>query len=84
MRSEEDALAAAMSKSSNVDVRHIGAGQYAVFDKQGKRLTRVAMSKADVELLVGPVQSDPNDPKADDLAPGSAADFMRQAARADQ
>ena len=65
MQSEEDALASAMSKRGNVDVRHIGGGQYAIFDKSGTRLTRVAMTKADVELLVGPVEADPNDPRSE-------------------
>lgn len=67
MRSEEDALAQAYSKNGNYDVRHIGAGQYAIFDKDGKRMTRVAMTKADVELLVGPLPADPNDPAAPPL-----------------
>lgn len=53
LQSEEDNLAAAFSQSDKHDVRHIGGGQYAVFDKDGKRVTKVAMSKADVELLVG-------------------------------
>lgn len=68
MRSEEDALAQAMSDNGNVDVRHVGAGQYAIFDKSGKRLTRVAMTRADVELLVGPVSTDPNDPIGEEPA----------------
>ena len=63
-RSEEDALAQAASDRSNYRVQHIGAGQYAIFDKGGKRLTRVAMTKADVELLVGPIDADPNDPNS--------------------
>src|SRR5690606_37787061 len=37
MRSEEEALAEAMSQSGNVDVRHIGGGQFAIFDKTGAR-----------------------------------------------
>lgn len=53
LQSEEESLAAAFSQSEKHDVRHIGGGQYAVFDKDGKRVTKVAMSKADVELLVG-------------------------------
>lgn len=60
MQSEEDALADAMSKGDNHDVRHIGGGQYAIFDKAtGARITRVAMSKADVELLIGPLKEAP-------------------------
>lgn len=63
MREEEEAFAQALSNKSNHDVRHIGGGQYALFSKDGKKLTRVAMTKADVELLVGKtVDADPNDP----------------------
>lgn len=66
MRSEEDALAQVASNRSAYDVRHVGAGQYAVFDKEGKRLTRVAMTKADLEMLIGAsVDADPNDPSAE-------------------
>lgn len=68
-RSEEDALAQAATDRSNYRVQHIGAGQYAIFDKGGKRLTRVAMTKQDVELLVGPIEADPNDPSSMVSAP---------------
>jgi hypothetical protein len=62
MASEEDTIAGMLTNKGDYDVRHIGGGQYAVFDKDGKKLTKVAMTKADVELLVGAVPTDPNDP----------------------
>lgn len=55
MQSEEEALAEAMSQSGKVDVRHIGGGQFAIFDKTGARMTKVAMTRADVEALIGPI-----------------------------
>jgi hypothetical protein len=65
MRQEEDAIAEALSGKSGFDVRHIGGGQYALFGKDGKKLTRVAMTKADAELLLGrTVEADANDPSA--------------------
>lgn len=74
MQSEEDALAQAMSDNSSVDVRHIGGGQYAIFDKGGKQLTRVAMTRADVELLIGPVEADSNDPNGEGSAEGNESE----------
>lgn len=62
LRAEEDAIASALSDKAKMDVRHIGGGQYALFSKDGKQLTKVAMTKADIELLVGAVPADPNDP----------------------
>ena len=73
MRAEEDALAQAMTDKSGHDVRHIGGGQYALFDKTGKRLTKVAMTKADIEMLVGTVVTDPNDPNAGSTEPAQVA-----------
>lgn len=61
LKSEEDALASIMSDAGNYDVRHIGGGQYAIFDKDGERMTRVAMTKKDVELLIGPIDVDIKD-----------------------
>lgn len=48
---EEDALAQAVSNNGNVDVRHVGGGQFAIFDKKGAKLTRVAMTRADLEMM---------------------------------
>lgn len=65
LREEEDAIAEALSGKSGFDVRHLGGGQYALFGKDGKKLTRVAMTKADAELLLGKaIESDANDPSA--------------------
>lgn len=55
MASEEDAISQALSGEGRVDVRPIGGGQYAIFDKEGKRMTKVAMSRADAEAIVGPL-----------------------------
>lgn len=65
LKAEEDVIASALSDRSKMDVRHIGGGQYALFSKDGKQLTRVAMTKADIEILIGAVPTDPNDPAAE-------------------
>jgi hypothetical protein len=63
LRAEEDVIAEALSDKSKMDVRHVGGGQYALFSKEnGKRLTKVAMTKADVEIMLGAaVPTDRND-----------------------
>lgn len=53
MASEEEALAVALSKTGEYDVRHVGGGQYALFGEDGVRVTKGTMSKADIELLIG-------------------------------
>lgn len=74
MRAEEDAIAQVLSDRSKLDVRHIGGGQYALFDKvNGKQLTKVAMTKADIEVLIGAVPADPSDPKAVQALLGTGA-----------
>lgn len=76
MRQEEDAIAEALSGKSGFDVRHVGGGQYALFGKDGKQLTRVAMTKADAELLLGKkVEADPNDPSVPAATPTPTADL---------
>lgn len=84
-KSEEDKLAEIMSGKGSYDVRHIGAGQYAIFDKKGadgKRLTRVGMTKADVEVFVGPLAPDANDPAVLNELLGSAVPASEPAPQA--
>lgn len=69
LREEEEIIASALSGKSKMDVRHIGGGQYALFSKEGKQLTKVAMTRADIELLVGAVPADPSDPNAGSTEP---------------
>lgn len=64
LRTEEENLARIASNKGGYDVRHVGGGQYVVLDKDGKRMSRNNMTRADVELLVGPLPADPNDPAA--------------------
>lgn len=73
LRAEEDVIAQAFSDKSKMDVRHVGGGQYALFSKvDGKRLTRVAMTKADVEIMLGgAVQTDQHD----SVSPAQPADL---------
>lgn len=70
LREEEEIIASALSGKSKMDVRHIGGGQYALFAKgTDKQLTKVAMTRADIELLVGAVPADPSDPNAGSTEP---------------
>ena len=62
MAVEEDAIAQAISGSGKVDVRHIGGGQYAIFSAAGERMTKVAMSRADAELITGTLPAAEVDP----------------------
>lgn len=53
MQSQEEAIAIALSEGGEYDVRHVGAGQYALFGADGVRVTPGTMSKADIEVLIG-------------------------------
>lgn len=78
MKTEEEAIADAMSQSGKYDVRPIGGGQYALFDKDGVRVTRAPMSKADIEMLLGPLPDLPDASEAATVAPPSREDALRQ------
>lgn len=60
LATEEENLARALS-SDKYDVRHVGGGQYAVFDADGEKVTKVALSKKEVELIIGKKIGDPTD-----------------------
>lgn len=67
---EEENIAQALSGDKH-DVRHIGGGQYAIFDGE-ERLTKVGMSAADVKLMLG---IDVNELPGQDESKGSAGGF---------
>jgi hypothetical protein len=55
--SAEEQLATELSRNGGHDVRAIGGGQYALFGKDGSKV--MVGTKAEIELMVGPIQLDP-------------------------
>jgi hypothetical protein len=54
--SHEERLATELSNNGGHDVRHIGGGQYALFDKDGAKV--MVGSREEIELLVGPIKAE--------------------------
>jgi hypothetical protein len=57
MASEEEALARVLSQNGGHDVRHIGGGQFAVFDSRNKKV--MTGTREEVEILIGPLPQAP-------------------------
>lgn len=50
---QEDKLAQAMSENSDLEVRHVGGGQYMIYSQDGDEpITKFAMNRAEAETLI--------------------------------
>lgn len=51
--SAEEAIAQAMSDGDNVVARHVGGGQYLLFDPDGNKLLKKPVNREEAALLIG-------------------------------